>query len=90
MVNLRETAEFIVDGLSTESFDDVTCSSGFFIIREFEDGTDRAVDVYKSTNDGNPHYIIYCSYEDEDFDYMYTDDLSVEQLESKLREFYMA
>ena len=90
MKNLKETAQCIVEVLNNCGFDDVTDSSGYYIIKEFENGTDRAVDVYKSDIDGNPHYVIYCSYEDEDFDYKYTDDLSVEQLVSKLEEFYMA
>ena len=88
MEKLRVIAECIVGALKYCDFDDVTDSSGYYIIKEFTDGTDRAVDVYKSTNDGNPHYVIYCSYEDEDFDYKYTDDLSVEQLERALEEFY--
>lgn len=90
MINIKETAMVIVEELSTKDFNDVTCGSGYFIVKEFEDGTDRAVDVYKSTLGGYPHYVIYCSYEDDDFDYMYTDDLSVGQLESKLEEFCMA
>ena len=89
MENLRHTAKSIANYLEFCGFDNITDSSGYHIIREFEDGTDRAADVHKS-NYGTPHYVIYCSYEDEDFDYMYTDDLSVEQLENKLREFYMA
>lgn len=90
MKKLRVIAECIVEALEYCGFNNITDSSGYYIIREFADGTDRAVDVHKSTDGGNPHYVIYCSYEDEDFDYMYTDDLSVEQLESKLREFYMS
>lgn len=90
MKNIKDIARYIVEGLEYCGFDDVTDSSGYYIVKEFADGTDRAVDVYKSTVGGNPHYVIYCSYEDEDFDYRYTDDLSVEQLESKLEEFYMA
>lgn len=90
MKKLRVIAECIVGALEYCGFNDITDSSGYHVIKEFSDGTDRAVDVCKFNEDGNPHYIIYCSYEDEDFDYMYTDDLSVEQLESKLREFYEA
>ena len=89
MENLKDIAKYIVEDLMNCRFDDVTDSSGYYIIKEFDDGTDRAVDVYKSTMDGKQHYVIYCSYEDEDFDYKYTDDLSVEQLVSKLEEFYM-
>ena len=90
MENLKLIADCIVEDLKHCGFNDVTDSSGYYIIREFEDGTDRAVDVYKSNNDGKSHYVIYCSYEDEDFDYKYTEDLSVEQLVNKLEEFYVA
>jgi len=90
MGSLKYVALYIVEGLKRCGFDDVTDSSGYYIIKEFEDGTSRAVEVYKSTDGGNPHYVIYCSYEDDDFDYLYTDDLSKEQLLSKLEEFYMA
>jgi hypothetical protein len=88
MEKIRVIAECIVGALEHCGFDDVTDSSGYYIIKEFADGTDRAVDVYKSNEDGNPHYVIYCSYEDEGFDYRYTNDLSIEQLESQLEEFY--
>lgn len=87
---LKEIAECIVAELETCGFNDVTDSSGYYIIRKFDDDVDRAVDVYKSDEDGKPHYVVYCSYEDEDSDYKYTDDLSVEQLTAKLEEFYMA
>lgn len=90
MVNFRATAECIAEYLEHCGFNDISDCSGFYIIKEFADGTDRAVDVYKSDNWGYPHYVIYCSYEDENYDFMYTDDLSVEQLESKLIEFYTA
>ena len=64
----------------------VGCSSTE--VYEFEDGTDRAVDVYKSTGDGTepPHYAIYISYEDDNSDWEYTDGLSVEELEKKIEE----
>lgn len=88
MEHLKDIARYIAEDLEHCGFDDVTDSSGYYIIREFADGTDRAVDVYKSTNGGNPHYVIYCSYEDEDFDYKFTEDLSVEQLFTELKEFY--
>ena len=90
MENLKHIADCIVEDLKHCGFNDITDSSGYYVIKEFENGTDRAVDVHKSNNDGNSHYVIYCSYEDEDFDYKYTEDLSVEQLVSKLEEFYMA
>lgn len=87
-ISLAETAQCIAEVLSDCRFDDVTDSSGYYVIKEFEDGTDRAVDVHKSYNDGNPHYVVYCSYEDEDFDYKYTDNLSVEELTKVLEELY--
>lgn len=90
MENLKHIANCIVEDLRHRGFNDVTDSSGYYIIKEFADGTDRAVDVYKSSDGRKFHYVIYCSYENEDFDYKYTDDLSVEQLVSKLEEFYMA
>lgn len=86
MIDIKVTAQAIFDVLQYCDFDDVTDSSGYYIIKEFADGTERAVDVYKSTNDGNPHYVIYCSYEDELSNYYYTEDLSVESLEKQLRE----
>lgn len=88
MTDLKVIAQCIVDRLKDCRFDDITDSSGYIVIKEFDDGTDRAVDVHKSMWDGKPHYTIYCSYEDEDFDYKYTDDLSIEQLASKLEEVY--
>lgn len=86
MINIKETAQAIFDILEHCDFDDVTDSSGYYVIKEFEDGTDRAVDVYKSTNDGEPHYVIYVSYEDDDFNYKYTNDLSLEELTRVLKE----
>lgn len=90
MENLKDIAKCIVKNLMYHGFDDVTDSSGYYVIKEFDDGTDRAVDVYKSSDGGKFHYVIYCSYEDEDCDYKYTSDLSVEQLAKRLEEFYMA
>lgn len=90
MENIKDIARYIAEDLECCGFNDITDSSGYYIIKEFADGTDRAVYVYKSNNWGYSHYVIYCSYEDENYDYMYTDDLSVEQLASKLEEFYMA
>lgn len=88
--NLKSIAKCIVEDLMNCGFDDVTDSSGYYIIKKIANGTDRAVDVYKSSVGGKFHYVIYCSYDYEDFDYKYTDDLSIEQLISKLEEFYMA
>ena len=87
-INIKETAQVIVEILESCGFDDITDSSGYYVIKEFEDGTDRAVDVHKSTGDGTelPHYTIYISYEDDNSDWEYTDGLSVEELEKKLEE----
>lgn len=86
--NMEELSKDIVAQLECCGFDDITDSSGYFVIREFSDGTDRCVDVHKSTNDGKPHYVVYCSYEDENFDYKYTEDLTVESLQKVLEEVY--
>ena len=85
-INIESTAKAIYDRLQYCDFDDITDSSGYFLIKQFEDGTDRAVDVYKSTNDGEPHYVIYISYEDDDFNYKHTKDLSLEELIRVLKE----
>lgn len=87
-INIKDTAQTIVDKLELCGFDNIKDSSGYYIIKEFEDGTDRAVDVYKSTGDGAepPHYAIYVSYEDENYDWERTDGLTVEELEKKLEE----
>lgn len=89
MENIKYIAQYIAEDLKRCGFDDVTDNSGYYVIKEFDDGTYRTVDVYKASDNGSLHYVIYCSYEDDDFDYVYTDDLSVEQLEDKLRELYM-
>lgn len=87
-INIKDTAHTIISILESCGFDNITDSSGYYIIKEFEDGTDRTVDVYKSTGDGTeaPHYAIYVSYEDDNFDWEYTEGLSVDELEKKLEE----
>lgn len=90
MKNIKSVALCIAEILHNCGFDDITDSSGYYVVREFKDGTDRAVDVYKSTLGGKPHYVIYCSYEDGDFNYRYTEDLSIEQLMNELEEFCKA
>lgn len=87
-VNIKDIARTIFSVLESCGYDDITDSSGYYIIKEFDDGTDRAVDVYKSTSDGTetPHYAIYVSYEDDSHDWKYTDDLSIDELEKKLEE----
>lgn len=86
---LREIAQSIAEALESCGFDDVTDGSGYYIIREFADGTDRAVDVYKSTDGGTPHYAVCLSYEDEQFNYVETADLTVEGLAAELEKFYL-
>ena len=85
---MNDAAKEIVEYLEDSEFDDVTDSSGCYIIRSFPDGSDRSVDVYRSTNDGRPHYVVCCSYEDANTDYKYTNDLKTESLLRVLKEFY--
>ena len=85
---LDSLANDIVMELESCGFDDVTDSSGYFAIKEFPDGSERCVDVYKSTNDGNPHYVVCCFYENEEHDYEYTKDLTTEALVKVLRGIY--
>ena len=86
IISIKNTAQEIAEILEHCSFDNIQDSSGYYIIKEFEDGTDRAVDVHKSTDGGYPHYVIYCSFEDEDSDWVSTNDLSLESLIEKLEE----
>ena len=85
-INIESTAKAIYDRLQYCGFNDITDSSGYFFIKQFEDGIDRAVDVYKSTEDKVPHYVIFISYEDDTSDYKYTKDLSLEELTRVLKE----
>lgn len=87
-INIKETAETIAGILEYCGFDDITDSSGYYVIREFENDIERCVDVYKSTGDGteNPHYAIYVSYEDDAFEWYFTKGLSVDELADKLEE----
>lgn len=87
-VDLFVTAAEIAERLSNAGTDDVTDSSGHFVIKQFEDGGERTVDVHKSTGDGTqkPHYAVYCSFEDDDHDFYYTEDLSIEGLHKTLKE----
>lgn len=86
--HLKDIAHYIVEYLRGCGFNDITDSSGYYDIKEFADGTSRAVDVYKSNFSGVSHYVICCSYEDDSHDFKYTDDLSEGQLLNKLEEFY--
>ena len=87
-VDVGVVAQAIVEILKNSDFNDPTDSSGYFVIRTVDDESERCVDVYKSNANGEEkdHYTVYCSYEDESFEYYYTDDLSVEALEKVLRE----
>ncbi len=86
--NIAETAKSIVTLLENCGFNDCTDSSGYFLLEKYEDDTDISIDVYKSDGEGseNPHYVIYCSYEDDSTDFKYTKDLSVESLIEALKE----
>lgn len=89
--NLKEIAQEIVEYLEHCSFNNVTDSSGYYTIKEIPDNDyGRAVDVHKSDGEGteNPHYVVYCSFENEDFSYEYTKDLSVDGLYVVLQELY--
>jgi hypothetical protein len=81
---IKEIAKQIVDCLECCNFGDVTDSSGFVQI------TDTcSVDVYKSRHgDSGEHYVIYCSYNGDDFDYRYTTDLSSESLAKEFLDIY--
>ncbi len=87
-LELKHIAECICETLKDCGFDDCTDNSGYYTIKEFIDKPDRVVDVYKSNHDNKSHYSIYCSYEDEQFIYRYTEDLSVESLLKELQSFY--
>ena len=60
MKNIKDISKQIYEILKDCEFDNVLDSSGCFIIKKFENGTERYVDVYKSINGGTPHYVIYC------------------------------
>ena len=85
--NIVTTAKSIVNCLENCGFNDCTNSSGYFLLERYEDDTNISVDVYKSDGEGseNPHYVVYCSYEDGS-DFKYTKDLSVESLIEVLKE----
>ena len=85
-INIESTAKAIYDRLQYCGFNNITDSSGYFLIKEFGDEINRSVDVYKSTKDKVSHYVIYISYEDDNFDYKYTKDLSLEELTRVLKE----
>ena len=86
-IDIKRTANEIIKTLKSCNFNDVTDSSGYFIIKEFPDGSNRAVDVSKAKKEnGNPYLIIFCSYENDESDWKYTDTLSVNELINVLQE----
>lgn len=85
--SIKDIAKDIYEVLKHRGFGSSLDSSGCFAVRTFEDGTERLVDVYKSSCK-EPHYVIWCHYEDEDIDFVNTDDLSLESLTTALQEFY--
>lgn len=89
---MHNMAENIVKHLESCGFDDCTDCTGYLLLRNFGNEKERLVDVYKSTGDGSedPHYVICCRYEDGYADFLYTKDLSVDDLATKLEEFYNA
>lgn len=89
MKNIKDISKQIYEILKTCEFDNASDSSGCFIIKKFKNGTERFVDVYKSTNGGTPHYVICCKYEDDDINYKYTNTISLQELENVLKSFYM-
>lgn len=87
-IDIAQVAQEIVEVLKYCGFNSCTDASGYYVINDFGDDLERCVEVYKSNGDGAEpdHYVVYCSYEDEGFDFRYTTDLSVEALEKVLRE----
>lgn len=84
-ISIEATAQSIYNKLKYCGFNNISDSS-YFLIKQFEDGTDRGVYVYKSIKDGELHYVIYISYEDDNFDYKHTKDLSLKELTRVLKE----
>lgn len=86
--DMNTIAHNIAEFLKYSPFDNITVSSGHYIVREFPDGGIRTVDVYKSTDGGTPHYTVLCLYEDDQSDWKYTETLSIEELAEVLKEVY--
>jgi hypothetical protein len=85
---VADTAEEIVETLKLCGVDNVTDTSGYFVIKEFPDGSTRAVDAFKAGEDGNIYYVVYCSYEDGTSEWKQTQSLSIEELKEVIKEFY--
>ena len=66
---------------------EIANNSGYYVIRSFKDGSERCVDIIKSTAEDKefPHYAVYVLYEDDTSNYEYTDDLSVDGLYKLLK-----
>lgn len=86
-INLKDTAKEIVEVLKNSQFNNITDSSGYYIVKENEvKDIARCVDVSKRQEDGKEFYVIYVSYEDEQSEWENTEDLSYESLLDKLTE----
>lgn len=85
---VADTAEEIVETLKLYGVDDVTASSGYFLIKEFPDGSTRTVDAFKAEEDGNIYYVVCCKYEDDTSEWKQTQSLSIEELKEVIKEFY--
>jgi hypothetical protein len=89
MTDLREVAESIVGELKNAGYNNVQDSSGYYTIKELEDcDFNRVVDLSKTKEDGREYYAVFCSYENEDSDWKFTNDLSVDSLLEVLQEVY--
>lgn len=86
MIIIENIAKEIVNNLKNATFNDVTDSSGYYTIKEFNNGFDRMIDVYKSNRDNTAQYVVCCVYEDDNVDYYYTEDLSEKSLLKVLKE----
>ena len=87
VVDINKTAEIIIKILENCEINNVSDGSGYFIIKELSDGSNRAVDVIKAEEDGNPYYVVFCSYEDDGSEWKRTETLSLDELVAILQEF---
>ena len=80
---IKQTIDTIIRILEDSNFNDETDNTGYFTIDK-----KKFVDVIKATDEETPHYILYCLYEDNTCDMMYTETLSTDELENALQEFF--